>query len=421
MKMPPWAGLGLSGLIFLLLISCAAPAPRTEPGARPPVHTDERAATVPTDSGWRDVSALLEEIRMRYELPALGAALVRSDGLIAFGVTGVRRNGDPTPVAPDDPFHIGSCCKSMTATVVARLVEQGVLSWDTTLGEVFGEQVPDLHADYRPVTLWQLVRHHGGAPQELTLDGLWGRLLGRAGSPTDQRLDLVRTVLSNPPAVTPGTQPLYANAGYTLVGAVAEARTGVPWEELVQRLLCEPLGITTAGFGAPGTLDGVNAPWGHRRLSSNLMPMPPSPLADNPPALAPAGTMHLSLPDWARFVALHLAAYRADSRETLLSPGAVRSLHEPFDSADGSFAAGWAVTTRPWGGGTVLTHAGTNTLWFAVVWLAPQRDIAVLVATNLGGDEAPRACDDAAAALLRLWSVELLAARGSWHGPPGQP
>jgi lipoate-protein ligase A len=46
------------------------------------------------------------------------------------------------------------------------------------------------------------------------------------------------------------------------------------------------------------------------------------------------------------------------------------------------------VVQRPWGGGTVLAHSGSNTMWYCVVWMAPKRNFAVLSATNIGGDEA---------------------------------
>ncbi len=62
---------------------------------------------------------------------------------------------------------------------------------------------------------------------------------------------------------------------------------------------------------------------------------------------------------------------------------------------------GWAAAQRGWAGGTALTHAGSNTMNFAVVWMAPKRNFAVLVATNQGGDVAPQACDEAAGMLIR--------------------
>jgi CubicO group peptidase (beta-lactamase class C family) len=66
----------------------------------------------------------------------------------------------------------------------------------------------------------------------------------------------------------------------------------------------------------------------------------------------------------------------------------------------GQYALGWGTTRRDWGGGTVLTHTGSNTMNTAVVWMAPRRDFAVLVATNQAGDGADEAVDAAASALI---------------------
>ena len=60
------------------------------------------------------------------------------------------------------------------------------------------------------------------------------------------------------------------------------------------------------------------------------------------------------------------------------------------------------VVERAWGGGTVLNHAGDNTMNFANVWVAPQRDFAVLVCVNQSGHKAFQASDEAITALITL-------------------
>ncbi|HLV79318.1 MAG TPA: hypothetical protein VKT32_03520, partial [Chthonomonadaceae bacterium] len=76
-------------------------------------------------------------------------------------------------------------------------------------------------------------------------------------------------------------------------------------------------------------------------------------------------------------------------------------LHTPLFGGD--YAAGWVVTDRNWGGGRVLMHNGSNNQNYSVVWMAPLRDFAVLVATNQGGDAAAKACDEAASALIQSY------------------
>ena len=142
------------------------------------------------------------------------------------------------------------------------------------------------------------------------------------------------------------------------------------------------------GFGAPVG----QQPWGHQ---ANGTPVKPGPKADNPPGIGPAGTVHCTLADWAKFVAFHLTSGK--SNPGLLKPESFDTMHT---SADGQYAMGWLTAKRPWAGGTALTHAGSNTMWYCVAWLAPKKNFAVLVMINQGGDGASRAADDVASALI---------------------
>ncbi len=67
----------------------------------------------------------------------------------------------------------------------------------------------------------------------------------------------------------------------------------------------------------------------------------------------------------------------------------------------GTYALGWGTGERAWGGGRVLTHAGSNTLWYCVAWVAPEKGFAVLVTTNQAGPDAVKGTGEAASALIR--------------------
>jgi hypothetical protein len=126
-------------------------------------------------------------------------------------------------------------------------------------------------------------------------------------------------------------------------------------------------------------------------------PIEPGPIADNPPVLGPAGTVHCSVGDWAKYILEHVRGESGGSK--LLKSETFKRLHTPRPGED--YMGGWMVTEREWGGGKVLTHAGSNTMNFCVAWLAPLRDFAVLVMTNQGGEKAALACDKAASQLIR--------------------
>jgi CubicO group peptidase (beta-lactamase class C family) len=342
------------------------------------------------------LAGLLEPIREKHHLPGLAGAILKGQAVTEIAAVGVRKLGAAEKLTIEDCFHIGSCTKAMTATVIGRLVEQGKLKWTTTIGEIFPELLPTMHADYREVTIEQLLGHRGGAPTDLTANGLWARLWTHTGPPTEQRRTLLEGVLSQPPAVKPGTTFQYSNAGYAIVGAMAEKVTGQAWEELMRKQLFEPLGMKSAGFGAPGSAGQIDQPWGHSPRGETFDPVEPGKNADNPAAIAPAGTVHCRLGDWAKFIVAHLAGARGTGG--LLKPETFTKLHTPL--AGQEYALGWGVVQRNWGG-RVLSHAGSNTMWYAVVWISPEKNFAVLIATNAGGPVAEKATDEAASALIQ--------------------
>jgi CubicO group peptidase (beta-lactamase class C family) len=379
--------------MLALLAGAAAgvPHPLQGGGAQAPA----RAAREP-----RDVSALLAPIRERHGVPALAGAIVEGSAVVALGADGVRQLGRDARVTPEERFHLGSCTKAMTATLLARLVEAKELAWDSTVGAAFSDLAPKMDPAWRAVTLGELLTHRAGAPAELDAGGLWKRLRESEASPRDQRRMLVEGVLARPPVAPPGTKFLYSNAGYAIAGAMAERATGKAWEELMRERLFEPLGMAGAGFGPPGKPGSLDQPVGHDALGK---PVGHGPKADNPAAIGPAGGVHASLADWARFVAAHIDGERGGAK--ILRATSFEKLHTPPPGAEPAYAMGWGVTQRSWGG-RVLTHSGSNTLWFCTVWIAPEKGFAVLVATNQGGDEAQRACDEAALILIHARSAK---------------
>jgi CubicO group peptidase (beta-lactamase class C family) len=178
---------------------------------------------------------------------------------------------------------------------------------------------------------------------------------------------------------------------------MAERAAEEPWDELMANELFEPLGMTSSGFGAPGTAAKLDQPWGHYEGRSRIVPVEPGLGGDSPPALGPAGTIHASLDDVGRYLSAHLLGARG--RGWLLQPETFRQLHRP--RGDEEYALGWVVVASPLAGGLALTHAGSNLNWYSVAWVMPVLNIALFVVTNQGGEAGFRAVDDAVGALMQ--------------------
>lgn len=348
-----------------------------------------------------NLNSLLTPILQKYDLPALTGAIVTSKGLVGVGAVGVRKYGTNTPVTIDDEFHLGSDTKSMTATMLATLVEQGKLSWNTTIEQVFPDLVSKMNPAYRKVTLEQLLAHRAGFTDESWPKGKnLADMYNLPGAPREQRAAYVAMILAEPPVNQPGSTFLYSNRSYAVAGAMAERVANDSWEDLMRKRLFDPLGMKTCGFGAMGSRDSkqIDQPWQHILLTFGIhRAIAPGPQADNAPVIGPAGTVHCSIVDWGKFVAAHLRGEQGEAG--VLKPETFKRLHTPPFGGDYGF--GWIVTDRPWAGGRALTHVGSNTQNFAIVWMAPAKDFAVLVMTNQGGGETFNACDATAAALIQ--------------------
>ncbi len=387
---------------FALVIACAGcDAPPLVPvdDASADVAVDVASPDAGGDSGAQpdDISGVLDPIRQSNTLPALVGAVFRGKELIAIGASGVRKYGDPTPATIADQWHLGSDTKAMTATLIGMHIDQNTIHFDHTIATLFAGETID--PTYAGVTLEQLLEHRGGAPGTMPSD-IWSQMWADGAAP-DARIKAVRSLLSRPVAQPPGTY-VYANAGYMIAGAALERVVGTPWETIIVQELFGPLQMSSCGFGAPGTPNMVVEPWGHNVSGNTPVPVSPGPLADNPPSLGPAGTVHCSLTDWGKFLAVHLAGARGEP--TIVSTATIKRLQTP--PSGGDYAAGWVVTTRPWGGGdgTVLTHSGSNTMWYATTWIAPAKNVIFTVATNRGDSVAATAVDSAFGPLIQTYA-----------------
>ncbi len=386
-----------------------------------------------------NVDAILQAILGRGDKRfGMAAAVLRGERIIAQGAAGVRKRGTAERITLDDRFHLGSCTKAMTATLIAMLVEEGKLNWTTTLGELFADTVKPMHPAWEKVTLRQVLAHRAGLRFEP--DGLaqvFGELVGRPprarlGTLPQQRLEIARQALSRPPGIPPDTKYWYSNVGYVLAGAVLEQLTGRAWEELMRERLFQPLEISTGGFGPPGTVNRTEQAWGHSPVLGKPLD-PRSPAAELPLFYGPAGLAHMTVTDWAKFIALHLRGDPANPhcQAALLKLDTFAEMHAvaPATTSKGwvtrglnflatgdaapavTYSAGWLISTASWARGTRPGdtgrrpwHAGSNGRWNCGVVIAPEIDFAVLAACNRGIDIAAWKTRQAVKALIRTFA-----------------
>ena len=343
------------------------------------------AQSKPDNNKSKLIRISLEEIVAREKVPGMIAAITNAEGVIAIGSTGVRKSGANEGVTDSDLFHIGSCTKAMTSTLLARFVDEGAISWETTLIEVFPEYKTKIHPEYHQMTLWQLVSHRAGLPANAK--NWWNH---RNKKIIARRQFIMLENLKEAPTGKSG-QFLYSNLGYMIAGCMVEKLSKTSWEVLMKDYLFDPLGMKTAGFGPPGKRNQIDQPWGHVKEGGQWQ----SKQFDNAEALGPAGRVHCTIEDWAKFIALQLSV----KKTPILDRKSLENLIKP---KEGDYAAGWRVLERSWAKGVTLTHGGSNTMWKAVVWVAPELNRAYIVATNSKDDNSAAICDKMIGKLIAI-------------------
>ena len=318
----------------------------------------------------------LTEHRKENKLVGLAAMVMVDDKVVATAADGERKKGSGVSLELGDRWHLGSISKSITATMIGRLVESGKLKWTDTVGERFPDA--SIHEDWKPVTLLQLLTHTSGAPANFGL-GVMVKKPALGSECTQERHNAVLDVIGAKSASRPGEKFVYSNVGYTIAAAMAESTTGTNWEELIKSEVFEPLELKEAGFGPPTSHDKtLDQPRGHRVAFGQKSSARDT--DDNTFIIGPAGIVHMTLENLCHYGAEHLRGELGKGK--LLTAETYQQLHTPKLN---DYACGWVVKKSseeiP---ATVYWHNGSNTMWYALVVFIPDKNLVIAVTSNDG-------------------------------------
>jgi CubicO group peptidase (beta-lactamase class C family) len=352
------------------------------------------------------VDSLLEECISAGNLPGVVAGLTTGYDTLYVKARGLRLLDQPEHLEPNDLLHLGSCAKAMTATLLAVLVENDFLQWQT------GLEVPQKERarTSSTITLHQLLSHTAGVPvfgleQWFTTPVFEGDIIQQREAFTQWQLEQIQD------------EHVYSNAGYAMAASIAESTMGVSWETLITEWLFESLGITGV-FGWPALHD-PNQPWGHWQLEIDGPFVPHSPTDEYmvPPIIAPAGDVSMTMGDYLVFLRENLRGLNGQSN--LLTQETFEFLHTPVGTIlDAPYACGWIILPDAIDGITLHTHDGSALTFYINMVLVPEHDFAVAICTNAFSMPAAIACSETLLSLLELHlDAEARRQAGSPDGP----
>ena len=201
------------------------------------------AAVAAPPSGKSAYDAIFDEVLKAYRLPGLALGVIE-DGEVAYVRTaGEVVEGSGEPVTPDTLFKIASNTKAMTAGVLARLVDSGVLQWEDPVVKWLPQFRMSEPWITREMRVRDLLIHNSGLPEGAGDLMLWPEpnLFTRA--------DVIAALAHLRPVHSFRSHYAYDNLMYIVAGEVAAAAAGVRYEELVRREVFDPVGLRHCRVG----------------------------------------------------------------------------------------------------------------------------------------------------------------------------
>lgn len=348
---------------------------------------------------------LIDWYRSQHVMPAVGCGLVLGGEVVLATARGVRKHGNASPVQPTDRFQLGSITKPMTGMLMARLVDQSVLTWNHTIAQTW----PDLFdgpaakwkAHYGPRNIVDLMTHTSGMhyrPQaELTLtngaSALYSAIhpVPAEGQIGKRRLYTQLAVLDEP------LDHWEYGGGCIVCAGMAQQKTGKTWEQLIRSEVFDRLGITSVAIGPMSQSNAVTDIWQHQVQNGSIVSYAIDPVhaGQTEWTHGPAGAVGLSMADTGKWVAALLTEPTSFMGKTT------------WQQYLGLPAAGYRETRGGWAGdGSYLNHSGSNTWNFAHVSFDRARKVGAFAATNI--------CTDPTNAIVYDLHAELEAAATVW-------
>jgi CubicO group peptidase (beta-lactamase class C family) len=377
--------------LFTLILTIQLPLVFAEEKWQPVIQDDESMVN------------LLAETRQKYNQPAMAAALVHGEDIVAQATVGTIVYGEDQTVNEKSRFHIGSTTKSMTALLVAMLVKEGKLSYDMTLEQA----LPDMpmRDDYRKATIHDLLCNKAGIiafqlttrEDPVIVEKLMEGIPAEYPDPTEQRREVTKLALSLEPIAQPGTKVIYSNVGWPLIAYIIELATQQSYEDLLQERVFDPLGMKTAKIGGwPASLSEPDQPRGHYPGPDSVVTPTPQQLDDAYVLYSwmnPSGGVHCSIHDYALYAREHLLGLQGKGK--LLGQEEYETIHTihvrvnirdmyPHMKQDreAMFGHGWAISEKD--NGNLSLAAGSGGTFFAQIYVYPALNMAFVEFTNCG-------------------------------------
>lgn len=412
----------LIACVLALIVVWAVPAHAQEPSVQIGTSPSSDAIALPASGLSMALAALpklVTETLKRSGVPGAAVAVVH-DGKIVFAEGfGVRKVGAPEKVDTSTVFQIASLSKSLTASVIAVEVSNGVVSWDDPVVRYLpGFKLSDPYVTAH-ATIGDFMAHRSGLPFAAGDD------LEDLGFDRTQIISRLHEV----PLDAFRASYHYANFGTTIAAQAVAAAAHMSWETLAAQALFQPLGMQSTSARHADYLARPDRAVLHAFEGGKFQPL----YDRDPDAQAPAGGVSSNVLDLAKWLDFLLTGNRADgkplaSRASILAALSPHSFsHQPGAISDRPSLYGYGFNVGISAGGrTTFGHSGAFLLGAGTAFqILPSAGLGIVVLTNGAPMGVPESINASFMDMvqygkpLRDWYVGYHAQMAGFHKPEG--
>ena len=277
------------------------------------------------------------------------------------------------PNSPDTRFLIASISKTFTASLIAKLIDQGHLTLDTKLSDILHWYRKDIG---NKVTVFNLLNHTSGIPDYLNLKNITFQELSREfGTSKIDKKEFAINYCSEDFGFEPGTNWAYNNSAYFLLGLIIEEKTGKPYHLALQEMIFDPLGMTSSGDIQPNPYKIIeNMATGYTREDGGFNVMSYWNLSTT----YAAGSLYATTGDLLKFD-------RALNSGSFISPQLKEAMFTPFLNG---YGCGWELREKSIGTDSlnkvIQTHEGYLRAWHTRFYRIPEDGYFIVILSNTG-------------------------------------
>lgn len=289
-------------LIAAAILLASTISSAAQNGERPP--SEATAVTVPEGQIDRAVSSLdglADDLLRKTGVPGMAVAAVHDDRIVYLKGFGVRKVGYPQRVDVNTVFELASLAKPVGASVIAGAVGEGAVKWtDPVAKHLPGFTLSNPYVG-RTVTIADMYAHRSGLPDhagDLLEDLGYGR-------------GYILKHLSLEPLAPFRISYAYTNFGVTAAAQAVANAEHTSWENLSQRLLYSPLGMTSTSSRYADFERAANHASLHIRVGNRWF----AKYMRDADAQSPAGGVSSSARDMAQWLRFELADGKYNSKQ----------------------------------------------------------------------------------------------------------